>query len=354
MFSGNRTHRGSTLKFDPSASASGPDLPGALPWRMALLGVVFLSAVITGSGGSRPADRTAALPPQQEDKREENYYADAHPYLEQPLEQLIKQMPELKKVQPAADPEALPGILEKTAGNIDGFLRHIVDVIAQEKITQEKLNGDGLVTASERVQDNYLIVRQSNEAGAEMVEYRMNADGNRLDQIGLNKGFVVTIGFALSCNYFSTAFQPESRFRYLGDQRIGPRDTYVLAFAQKPGEARLFVTMTERGGAKVEMLVQGIAWVEKSNFEIIRMRTDLLAPHPEVGLERQTTEVNFSKVQLLDVATPLWLPREVKVYLTFKALDQIHGRFIEMSYQNEHHYADYRRYRVSVKMKASE
>jgi hypothetical protein len=342
------------MTFDFSASASGSDLPGPLPWRRALLSVVFLSAVITGSGGSPPADGTVALLAQQENKREQNYYANAHPYLEEPLKKLGKQIPELKKVRPAADPGALPGILEKIAGNIDGFLQHMVDLIAQEKITQEKLNENGVVTASERVQDNYLIVRHGNEAGGEMVEYRMDADGNRLYQVGLNKGFIVTFGFALNCNYFSTAFQPESRFRYLGDQRIGPRDTYVVAFAQKPGEATLFITMTERGGAKVHMLVQGIAWVDKSNFEIIRMRTDLLAPRPEVGLERQTTEVNFSRVQLLDVATPLWLPREVKVYLEFKELDSIHGRFFEMRYQNEHHYADYRRYRVSVKMKAPE
>jgi hypothetical protein len=342
------------MTFDFSASASGSDLPGSLPWRMALLSVVFLSAVITGSGGSPPADGTVALLAQQKDNHEQNYYANAHPYLEESLEKLSKQIPELKKVQPAADPGALPGILKKIAGNIDGFLQHMVDLIAQEKITQEKLNENGLITASERVQDNYLIVRHDSEAGGEMVEYRMDADGNRLDQVGLNKGFVVTFGFALTCNYFSTAFQPESRFRYLGDQRIGRRDTYVVAFAQKPGEATLFITMIEGAGAKVHMLVQGIAWVDKSNFEIIRMRTDLLAPRPEVRLERQTTEVNFSRVQLLDVATPIWLPSEVKVYLGFKELDSIHGRFFEMGYQNKHHYADYRRYRVSVKMKAPE
>lgn len=58
--------------------------------------------------------------------------------------------------------------------------------------------------------------------------------GNRLDHIGLDRGYVVTFGFALDSNYFSTAFQPESKFRYLGDQKIGSRDTYVVAFAQNP------------------------------------------------------------------------------------------------------------------------
>jgi hypothetical protein len=329
-----------------------PVQAGSLPWRIALLAVVLVSAVVRRSGGSPTADESVALLAEQEDKREQNYYVNARPYLEEPLEKLRKQIPDLKKVQPAADPRALAGILEKIAGNIDVFLQHMVDLIAQEKITQQKLDESGLVTASERVQDNYLIVRHRNEAGGEIFEYRMDADGNRLDQVGLNKGFIVTSGFALDCNYFSKAFQTESKFRYLGDQRIGTRDSYVLAFAQKPG-ATLFITMTERGGAKVHMLVQGIAWVDKSNFEIIRMRTDLLAPRPEVGLERQTTEVNFSKVQLLDVATPLWLPSEVNVSLEFKEFDS-HGRSFEMGYQNRHRYADYRRYRVSVKMKAPE
>lgn len=63
------------------------------------------------------------------------------------------------------------------------------------------------------------------------------------------------------------------------------------------------------------MLMQGVAWVDKANFQIIRMLMDLLALRPEIGLEQLTTVVTLSKVQLLDVATPLWLPTEVKVDL---------------------------------------
>jgi hypothetical protein len=53
--------------------------------------------------------------------------------------------------------------------------------------------------------------------------------------------------------------------------------------------------------------------VDKANFQIIRMQMDLLAPRPEIGLEQLTTVLTLSKVQLLDVATPLWLPKDVKV-----------------------------------------
>ena len=282
------------------------------------------------------------------------YYANAHPYLDQPLDTLDKQIPELKKLRPATDQQTLPGILQETAANVDGFFSHIVDLIASEKITQERLNGRGIVTASQQVRDNYLILRHATDFGADIVEYRMDSKGNRMDQIGLAKGYLVTFGFALSCNYFSSAFQPESKFRYLGDQRLGSRDTFVVAFAQQPGKATLYVTMAGQKGTRVYMLMQGIAWVDKSNFQVVRMRTDLLAPHSEIGLDQQTTDVTLGKVQLLDVASRLWLPSDVKVYLRFKAFDWDHHQFYEQSYRNRHHYTDYRRYRVSVKMMVSQ
>lgn len=291
-------------------------------------------------------------PDQPAEEIDPAFYANAHPYLEDPLKELCKGIPELKKVHPAADQATLPEILEKTGHNVDAFFLHVVDLIAQEKITQERLSGRGWVVSNEHVQDNYLILRHGNQLGEDFIEYRMDADGHRLDHVGLNRGYLVTTGFALISNYFSSAFQPESTFRYLGAEKIGPHDTYVVAFAQKPDRASLFVTMTGLKSTSVNMLTQGIAWVDKSTFQIVRMRTDLLAPHPEIGMDRQTTEVTFSKVQLLDVSNPLWLPSEVKVYLRFKEFDSHHHPLNEISFRNEHRYSDYRRYRVSVKMLA--
>jgi hypothetical protein len=285
-----------------------------------------------------------------EDDPDPLFYANAHPYVVQTLEELAKKIPELRKIQPGPDPQALTAILAKTATNVDSFFHDVVDLIAQEKITRERLNGRSGFATREQVRDNYLILRRATGNNSDIAEYRMDSNGNPVDQEGLKRGYIVTVGFALTCNYLSSAFQPESTFRYLGDQQIGKRDTYVLAFAQKPGQASLFVTLSGRSGTRVSMLMQGIAWVDKSNFQIIRMRTDLLAPHPEVGIDGQTTEVTFGKVQLLDVATPLWLPSEVEENLRFKMPDVGRNKFFELSYRNEHHYTDYRRYRVSVKM----
>jgi len=292
---------------------------------------------------SSPHRSTPASP--QADPSDKVYYAKARPYLDAPIKKLCKIVPELKSMQPAADQKLLPEVLEKTGNNVEDFFHHIVDLIAQEQITQARLTGTRVI-GQQQFQDNYLIVRESDASASDLVEYRMDSDGNRLDQAGPRRGYLVTFGFALLSNYFSSTYQSESIFRYLGDQKLGSRDTYVVAFAQKPGEATQIVTMSSSHFEGVRMLMQGIAWIDKANFQIVRIRTDLLAPRPEVSLDRQTTEVTFNPVQLQDVSAPLWLPQDVNVFLEIKdALSSV-----QLCFRNEHHYSDYRRYRVSVKM----
>lgn len=274
---------------------------------------------------------------------------DPQPYLEEPLKLLVRQIPELKGIRAAEDQQDLAMILKKTGDEVDEFFNNAIDLVANEEIHQQRLGRFGVAVAGESVRDNYLILREGKGAQADFDEFRTDENGNRLDQMGIHRGFLVTSGFALICAHLSTAFQPDSTFRVLGEEKVGARETYVVAFAQRSSEANLSVTIAGPSGDVVRMLTQGIAWVDKENFHIVRMRTDLLASHPEIGVEAQTTKVNFDEVQFVDVATPLWLPREVSVDVKL-------GKYVDRPYplefRNVHHYTDYRRYRVSTRIVA--
>ena len=272
---------------------------------------------------------------------DQSYFANAHPYMDEPLTELTERIPDLKTLRPAPDQQELPVILETMGRRVDDFIRSIGDLIAHEDVLQERLNTKGKIEAKERVQDEYLILHHGYEWGAS-AEYRMDEKGHRLGPMGLEKGYLVTAGFALNVVSFSTVAQSQSRFRYLGEQKIGSRDAYVLGFAQQPGQATFVTTMQGTGGTEVDMLTQGILWVDKNSFQIIRTRTDLLAPNKEIRLDRQITEVTFAEVQLPDVPNPLWLPSHADVYLEIN----------EQKFRNVHHYTNYRRYRVSVKIGA--
>ena len=197
--------------------------------------------------GAAPADASRAV------------YTNAHPYLDWPLAQLTEHIPELQAIQPAPDQQELSMILQKMGRTVDGFVRDIGDLIAHEDVTQERLNAAGKIKTKERVQDNYLILHHGYEWGA-TAEYRMDDNGNHLGAIGLEKGYLVTSGYALSCISFSTVAQSQLKFRYLGEEKIGSRETYVLGFAQKPGEVTFTTVMRGTGGTEADMLTQGILW----------------------------------------------------------------------------------------------
>ncbi len=281
-------------------------------------------------------------------------YANVHPYFDEPLPQLIKRVHELKHLKPAQSQAELPVILKKTGERVDDFFRHITDLTAREDITltrlRQELPSSRPELTGERVRDSYLILRHGSKTRTDMVEFRTDARGDNFEQVIVKKGYIVTSGFALSCNYFATGFQDESAFRLLGEQKLGEQDTYVVGFAQLPGKATLTVKARGRDGVPAHMLVQGVAWIDKSSYQIIRMRTDLLAPRWDVGLNQQTTEVTLGKIQLADVAKPLWLPSSVKVYVEFTTHNGAVDEFFELSYKNEHRYSDYQRYRVSAKV----
>lgn len=291
--------------------------------------------------------------PWEQLNKDEQTNMQLHSYVEEPLDQLLKRVPELKGISPAANQEELAMILRTTGAAVDKFFANAVDVIAHEEIVQERLRPTvvsggmpgGLVDFKTRTRDSYLILRQINGSRAEIDEFRMNDKGIRVDEVGLARGFFMTSGFALSVVHFSSMVQWESKFLHLGDQKISGKETYVIAFAQLPSEARNTVTLRAEG-AKVNLFVQGIAWVDKANFQIVQMRTDLLAPRRDIGLDEQTTEITFKEVRFSDLAFPLWLPRDVNINVKFTA-----GASIEIV-RNTHRYTDYRRYHVSTKILA--
>lgn len=257
-----------------------------------------------------------------------------------PLEELVEYIPELKVLRPARDQTKLPMVLERTGARVDEFFRDIINLAAHEEVTQEKLSRKKRVQTSQHLQYNYLIIIHGDEKPPRFEEYRADAEGKPVTQKGATRVYSVTSGFGLKCIYFSTAHQPESTFLYLGDEQIGQRNTYVVAFAQRPGHTTMAESVSGSWGAD-SVFVQGIAWIDQNSFQIVRLRTDLLGPPVDIGLTRQTTEVTFGEVRLPDIEVPLWLPSLVNVYAVFDG----------QAFRNEHHYTNYERYRVSVKIK---
>ena len=303
------------------------------------LGLFLLGIVIGSSSSFASINAKRAVPAQFVDPRGQSYFADAHPYLEEPLKQLIREIPELKDLEPADDQDDLPMILRATGRTVEAFFKHMINILALEEVKQEVINKGGKTTAKRQQRYDYLILIHRDEKPPRVDEYRMDPNANPAKQEGLADGYSITSGFALKCIHFLPGLRRESTFRFLGDQTIDGRDTYVVAFAQLPGRSTVTTHANGKWGTVI-LLVQGIAWVDRSTFQILRMRTDLLAPRKDIGLEQQTTHVRLDEVQLPGVSQPLWLLSEVEVKVKFN------GQYL----RNEHRYPEYKLFYVSAKL----
>ena len=88
------------------------------------------------------------------------------------------------------------------------------------------------------------------------------------------------------------------------------------------------------------MLLQGIAWIDQSDFRIVRLRTDILAPQPQVNFQKQTSNIVFGPVHIATLDSELWLPWAVDVQM------EAEGQFT----QEQHQYSKYRLYQAKSRI----
>jgi hypothetical protein len=269
----------------------------------------------------------------------QSYYVNARPLLDYPLHDLLRAAPELQGLEPTGNQDELAFILDKAGKVTEDLLGSMPNLVSREDVTQQKLRSPGSVKDHRRDEFDYMILVHRQDANVTLDEYRAGPHGSPLEAQGLEEGFMLTRGFASAWLHFLPPIQPAARFRYLGQQTNGGLRCYVVAFAQKPGSATVTGTVVYEG-VSVRILYQGIAWIDEASFRIVRLRTDLLAPRPDIGLERQTTELHFGETRLPQTVSPLWLPQEVVV-----TTDMNHQFF-----RNVHRYSGYRLFKVETKI----
>ncbi len=76
--------------------------------------------------------------------------------------------------------------------------------------------------------------------------------------------------------YFHPEFQPASRFRYFGRQTWKGQETQIVGFAEtmenSPPVTEFQQPDVLHQNQTIGILVQGLAWIDPTSFEIMRIR----------------------------------------------------------------------------------
>jgi tetratricopeptide (TPR) repeat protein len=278
----------------------------------------------------------------QQKKKVEVTYAKLKTEVEEPIDYLTRTTPELKSLRPAADQAPLAGILSAVGRNVEESFRSFPNTSSVEEIHQEKLSRRGKREGYLDQKFYYLCVIPEQSWGPGFSEFRGSVGAEQGQPAGLKDGFMLTSGFTSASLIFHPAYQAQSTFRYLGRQQVDGVDSYVLAFAQIPMKSKLYGTF-KSSDSLVTTFTQGLVWVNPQTYQILRLRTDLLKPLPEVKLERQTTDIDYGEVRFKGVDGSFWLPKDVTVTVSWAS----------RNLRNKHEYSGFKVFNVASIEKTS-
>lgn len=266
------------------------------------------------------------------------------------IKELQLTVPELKGLKPPANQEELATLLDKVGAKTVEIARNAPNLISRETVTESQ---DGRGAGEARRDYDYLILARIKGDFVGLDEFRVDlksgdkfeteegsstrADLERASHelAASQSGRPLSQGFPTSWVHFYPLNRSLATFRYLGEQKLAGQRTLVLAFAQIP-ESVLTPAIVRYQGKTVPMFLQGVAWIDPSDFRILRLRTDLLSPLPEVSLHRLTADIQFALTKVEDVPSSLSLPREVTV------TSEIGGSTV----REIHRYSGYRLFRA--------
>jgi hypothetical protein len=295
-------------------------------------------------------------------------YAEAQPYMDLTVPQLQRIVPALEGLKSEKGSLRLQSILERTGEVIQTQIPRMPNLVAKESVAQADVGGARgpatgalynnsgrgfnqaagllqqysmqfgtdekqleqnlhltLVTESPWKDFDYLILAHPSSDQSQVLEESRTdlkaPNGKRLKQ---EQKILHGIGFEYLWLIFQPANAPQSNYRLLGQQKMYGHETWVVGFAQSPDRVKLPATI-DLSGVAYPLLYQGIAWIDATTFNIVRLRTDLLAPLPAIHLERFSSDLRFERIDIAGLNLALWLPWQVELIWT--QAGQMSGEF---------------------------
>jgi hypothetical protein len=269
---------------------------------------------------------------------------------------------ELARLKPESDQSQLTSLLDKIGAKIIEIANKTPNLISHEEVLtveggiKSRRDFSFLVlqhttSSSDRVFDEYRVdVKTGEKFQTDMLEKAALADSSA-DSTGLaalptasqsaarSSEGPSSQGFVNNWLNFHPSNRKQSDFRYLGEEKMDGHRALVVAFAQKPGHVPL-PSIVEFDHKTFQVFMQGIAWVDPMDFKILRLRMDVLAPPPGVPLRQLSSDVQFTRTTIAELASPLWLPREVVI------TSNLYGSVI----RETHSYSNYRLFRTRSKL----
>jgi tetratricopeptide (TPR) repeat protein len=224
--------------------------------------------------------------------------------------------PDVDEKIPPVQPDlacTLEKVLDGVGKRVVEFTKAVDHFSATELLEHQVIDARGIAVSSEERKFNYLVSIQEVRPGY------LNVDEYRDGSMGYDMfpGSLATVGLPSMI----LMFHPVNVADYdmtcegLGTWQGSP--AWQIHFRHRD-ETRSPIRAYKVNGRVYAVALKGRAWISASNFQVLRIETDLRNPVPEIKLLAEHQSLDYGPVRFKDRDVQLWLPADTDIYFDYR------------------------------------
>lgn len=215
-------------------------------------------------------------------------------------------------VEPGASCD-LNDVLQKAGHQLQLLPEELDRFSANETIEHQRVNEKGIASNSSTVTFAYVVsIHETRHGFLNVEEYR-----NGTDSPSVFPDHLATRGLPSQVFLFHPYYQNDFEMKCEGLARQGTGFAWQIHFQQKKDvPSRMQVHYLN--GKRFPVPLKGRAWIDASNYEVIRLQTDIREPLKAAGLYAQHSDIQYGPVRFQKDNLDLWLPIRAEIYMQTK------------------------------------
>lgn len=206
----------------------------------------------------------------------------------------------------------LDDVLPRVTRHVEEFVGNVDRFTAQEVLVHKLFDRDGSLKQVAESRSNYIATIEKGPSGFfSVTEYRGDMQGTRL------QGAITANVAAALVLVFHPLHIEEFAIACAGTADWLGYNTWRVDFRQRLDRPATMSGL-EIGNNEYTLLLKGSAWIDRNNYQIVHMETDLLQPVPDIRLKTLHQSVDYGPVTFAGGAATLWLPQTAQVTADFR------------------------------------
>ena len=203
-----------------------------------------------------------------------------------------------------------PRVLKGVGERMKEFVGNLEKFAATEEVEHESRDVGKNPGPVEKRRFPYVVTISRNKLGTFLLdEYR----GGSLAPTNFPSN-IATNGLPAVDLIFHPVMAEDFQFACEGLGQAEGKAAWQLHFAQRTD--RLVRIRAYRVGERTyPVYLEGRAWLDPGNYQVVRLESELQKPVPEIALTREHVVIKYAPVQFRTAKSELWLPQEAELYV---------------------------------------